>query len=108
MNLINVLLMAPSSGGASGSGWSSILMLVAIIVIFYFFMIRPQSAKAKKEKQFRETLQKGQKVITISGLHGKVVEVKETTIILEIASNVQVEIEKTAVAIDMSNLNTKK
>lgn len=100
--------MAPSSGGASGSGWSSILMLVAIIVIFYFFMIRPQSAKAKKEKQFRETLQKGQKVITISGLHGKVVEVKEITIILEIASNVQVEIEKTAVAIDMSNLNTKK
>lgn len=108
MNLLNVLLMSPANGGASGSGWSSILMLVAIIVIFYFFMIRPQSARAKKEKQFREALQKGQKVVTISGLHGKIVEVKETTVILEIATNVQVEVEKSAVAIDLNNANTKK
>ena len=79
-------------------------MLVAVVVIFYFFMIRPQSAKAKKEKQFRESLQKGQNVITISGVHGKVVEVKETTIILEIANNVQIEVEKSAVAIDMANV----
>jgi preprotein translocase subunit YajC len=105
MNLLNVLLMSqPSQGGGSGAGWSSILMLVAVVVIFYFFMIRPQSAKAKKEKQFRESLQKGQNVITISGVHGKVVEVKETTIILEIANNVQIEVEKSAVAIDMANV----
>ncbi|MDD2192009.1 MAG: preprotein translocase subunit YajC [Bacteroidales bacterium] len=106
MNLLNVLLMMPSSG--EGSGYSSILMLVAIVVIFYFFMIRPQSARAKKEKQFREALKKGQKVITISGMHAKVVEVKETSVILEIASNVNVEVEKSAIAIDLSNPETKK
>ena len=106
MNLLNVLLMMPSGG--EGSGYSSILMLVAIVVIFYFFMIRPQSARAKKEKQFREALKKGQKVITISGMHAKVVEVKETSVILEISSNVNVEVEKSAVAIDLSNTETKK
>jgi len=107
MNLLNVLLMQPSSGGSgSGSGWSSILMLVAIVVIFYFFMIRPQSARSKKEKQFRESLQKGQKVITISGVHGKIVEVKETTIILEISHDVQIEVEKSAVAIDTTSTST--
>lgn len=104
MNLLNVLLMSPASqGGGSGTGWSSMLMIVAVIVIFYFFMVRPQSARAKKEKQFRESLQKGQKVVTVSGVHGKVVEIKETTIILEIANNVQIEVEKSAVAIDMAN-----
>ncbi len=106
MNLLNVLLMMPSVG--EGSDYSSILMLVAIVVIFYFFMIRPQSARAKKEKQFREALQRGQKVITISGMHAKVVEVKETSVILEISSNVNVEVEKSAVAIDLSNTETKK
>ena len=106
MNLLNVLLMMPSGG--EDSGYSSILMVVAIVVIFYFFMIRPQSARAKKEKQFREALQRGQKVITISGMHAKVVEVKETSVILEISSNVNVEVEKSAVAIDLSNTETKK
>ncbi len=86
-------------GGASG--WSSMLMLLLIIVIFYFFMIRPQSARAKKEKQFRESLQKGQKVVTISGMHGKIVEVKETSLILEIANGVNVEIEKSAIALEI-------
>jgi len=108
MNLLNVLLMSPAQGNGGGSGWSSILMLVAIVVIFYFFMIRPQSARAKKEKQFRESLQKGQKVITISGVHGKIVEVKETTIILEISHDVQIEVEKSAVAIDTTATTAKK
>ncbi|MFA7081430.1 MAG: preprotein translocase subunit YajC [Bacteroidales bacterium] len=109
MNLLSVLLTSFMGGGSGkDSGMSSIFMLVAIVVIFYFFMIRPQSARAKKEKQFREALQKGQRVITISGMHGKVVEVKETSVILEIASNVNVEVEKSAVAIDLSNTETKK
>ncbi|MDD4545373.1 MAG: preprotein translocase subunit YajC, partial [Bacteroidales bacterium] len=74
MNLLNVLLMAPQEGGG---GWSQMIMLLAIVVIFYFFMIRPQTQKSKKEKQFRESLQKGQKIVTIGGMHGKIVDVKE-------------------------------
>ncbi|MBP1629547.1 MAG: preprotein translocase subunit YajC [Bacteroidetes bacterium] len=107
MNLLNVLLMSPQQGG-SGGGWSQIVMLLAIVVIFYFFMIRPQTQKAKKEKQFRESLQKGQKVITIGGIHGKIIEVKETTVIVEISNDVRVEMEKSAVAVDLSNATEKK
>lgn len=99
MNLLNVLLMAPSSGGSSA--WSSILMLVMIIVIFYFFMIRPQQKRQKEEKKFRESLQKGQRVITIGGLHGKVAEVKETTVLLEVANDVKIEVEKTSIALSV-------
>jgi preprotein translocase subunit YajC len=102
MNLTSLLLMAGGSGQQGGSGMSSILMLVAIVVIFYFFMIRPQKKRQKDEKAFRENLQKGQRVITIGGLHGKVCDVKETSVIIEIANEVRVEIEKSAIAINMA------
>ncbi|MBO5963995.1 MAG: preprotein translocase subunit YajC [Bacteroidales bacterium] len=96
MNLLNVLLQA-----AGGSGMSSILMLVLIIVIFYFFMIRPQQKRQKEEKKFRESLTKGQKVVTIGGLHGKIAEVKETTVLMEVANDVKIEVEKTAIAMSV-------
>jgi preprotein translocase subunit YajC len=96
MNLLNVLLQT-----AGGSGMSSILMLVLIIVIFYFFMIRPQQKRQKEEKKFRESLTKGQKVVTIGGLHGKIAEVKETTVLMEVANDVKIEVEKTAIAMSV-------
>ena len=96
MNLLNVLLQA-----AGGSGMSSIIMLVLIIVIFYFFMIRPQQKRQKEEKKFRESLTKGQKVVTIGGLHGKIAEVKETTVLMEVANDVKIEVEKTAIAMSV-------
>lgn len=98
MNLLNVLLQAQSGGGAMGS----ILMLVAIVVIFYFFMIRPQQKRQKEEKKFREALSKGQRVVTIGGLHGKISDVKETSVLLEIADNVKVEVEKSAIAMSVA------
>lgn len=104
MNLINVLLMAPSQGGG-GAGWSNMIMILLVIAIFYFFMIRPQSQRTKKEKQFRESLQKGQKIITIGGIHGKIIEVKESTVILEVSNDMRIEIEKSSVAMDVSNTN---
>ena len=78
MNVLNVLLQA---GG--GGAMSSIIMLVAIIVIFYFFMIRPQQKRQKEEKKFREALTKGQRVVTIGGLHGKIADVRETTVLID-------------------------
>ncbi len=96
MNLLNVLLQT-----AGRSGMSSILMLVLIIVIFYFFMIRPQQKRQKEEKKFRESLTKGQKVVTIGGLHGKIAEVKETIVLMEVANDVKIEVEKTAIAMSV-------
>lgn len=97
MNVLNVLLQA---GG--GGAMSSIIMLVAIIVIFYFFMVRPQQKRQKEEKKFREALTKGQRVVTIGGLHGKIADVRETTVLIEVANDVKIEVEKTAVAMSVA------
>ncbi len=75
-------------------------MMSLLFVVFYFFMIRPQQKKAKEAKKFRESLQKGSKVITIGGLHGKVVEVNDKTILIEADTNVRLRFEKSAVAMD--------
>jgi preprotein translocase subunit YajC len=69
-------------------------------LIFYFFMIRPQQKKQKQIQQFRDNIKKGDSIITIGGIHGKVVDVKENTFVIEVADNVKMTIEKAAVAID--------
>jgi len=74
------------------------MMILLIVVIFYFFMIRPQMKKSKLERQFKETLQKGDKIITIGGVHGRIVEIADTTFLVEIDSNVKVRMEKSAVS----------
>jgi preprotein translocase subunit YajC len=66
----------------------------------YFFMIRPQMKKAKEEKKFREELAKGDRIVTIGGIHGKVAEIKDTTLIIEVGDNQRLKIEKTAVSKD--------
>lgn len=76
--------------------WSSLIFIVLLIVVFWLFFIRPQSKKAKEEQKFREGLKKGDKVVTIGGFHGKVVDVKESTVVISIAPNTEVEVEKTA------------
>lgn len=93
MNHLGILLQA-----SGGSGTISIIYLVLIVVVFYFFMIRPQMKKAKMEKSFRETLEKGSKVVTIGGIHGRIVEVMDTAFMIEIDTNVKVKVEKSAIA----------
>jgi len=100
--LNSILLMMPQ-GQEGGGGFGSLIFLLLIIVIFYMFFIRPQMKRSKEQKKFRENLKKGDKVITIGGLHGKIVEVQETTFTIEVAENTRLRIEKTAVAMDGSS-----
>lgn len=76
---------------------SGIIMIIAMVVIFYFFMIRPQSKKQKELKKAREAMAKGDKVVTAGGIHGRIREVNETTFRLEIAPNVEINVEKSQV-----------
>ncbi len=76
---------------------SSLLMIGAMIVIFYFFMIRPQSKKQKELKKFREALKVGDKVLTIGGVHGKILEIAESTVLIN-SEGSKMRIEKTAIA----------
>lgn len=88
---------------ASGSGLSSMLPFLAMIVVLYFFMIRPQMRKQKKEKQFQAEIGKGTKVITTSGIHGKIVEVndKDNTVVIETGAG-KIKFERAAISMDLS------
>jgi len=98
--ILNILLMAPQGQGAQQNGWWSFLPLLLIIVVFYFFFIRPQMKRSKDQKKFKENLQKGQKIITIGGIHGRIVEMQETTVTIEVENNVRLRVEKSAIAMD--------
>lgn len=93
MTTISILLQAPGGGAME-----QLLMILMIIVVFYFFMIRPQMKKAKMERAFKDSIKKGDKVVTIGGVHGKVLEVQEKTFMIEIDQNVKVKIEKSAIS----------
>jgi preprotein translocase subunit YajC len=75
----------------------ALLLPILVIVVFYFFMIRPQMKKQKELKKFREALAVGDKVVTIGGIHGKVLEINDTTVLLSCESS-KIRVEKSAVA----------
>ena len=83
---------------AADTGMSSLIMFGMIFAVMYFFMIRPQIKKQKKEREYRSALKKGDKVVTIGGIHGKISDVKEDTFIVEIMGGNTLKIEKTAVS----------
>jgi len=101
--LLSILLMAPQGqGSGSQSSWLSFLPLILIVVVFYLFFIRPQMKRSKDQKKFRESLEKGQKIITIGGIHGRIVEIQDTTVTIEVEGQVRLRVEKSAVALDSS------
>lgn len=85
----------------------SFLPLLLIIVVFYFFMIRPQMKRQKETRQFRESLKKGDNVVTTGGIYGKISEIKETIIHLEIAKDVVIKVDKNGIIKDMSDAQQK-
>lgn len=101
--MLNILLQA--SPASTGNGFSTIIMIILMFVVFYFFMIRPQMKKQKEMKKFRDSISNGDKVITAGGIYGKVKEVKDTTILLEIADNVRITIDKGSVFPNVADSN---
>jgi len=73
------------------------IYFVAIFFVFWFFILRPKINAQKKEESFRKSLEKGQKIITIGGIHGKIIGVKEKTVLIEIEGGGKMKIEKTAI-----------
>ncbi len=105
---MNFLLIILEETESAQGGWMSMLPLFLILIVFYFFFIRPQTKKNKEQKKFRAELKKGEKVVTIGGLHGKIAEIKEVSVILEIANQVKVTVEKSAIVMDTSEIGQKK
>ncbi|WP_158728897.1 MULTISPECIES: preprotein translocase subunit YajC [unclassified Flavobacterium] len=80
---------------------------ILMFVVIYFFMIRPQQKRAKNEKAFESSLKVGDKIITKSGLHGKVAELAETTVVIETMSG-KLKMERSAISMEMSAALVKK
>jgi preprotein translocase subunit YajC len=98
MNQLFILMGQPAAGS---NPMMQFLPLIAIVVVFYFFMIRPQMKKAKDQKKYIEALKKGDKILTIGGIYGKIVEVRDdATIIMEVEDGSKMKISKNAVSQD--------
>ena len=84
------------AGAQGGSPFSSLIMIVFMLVVFYFFMIRPNMKKQKEQKKFRESLQPGDKIVTIGGIHGKILEVAESTVLIS-SEGTKIRMDKSAI-----------
>lgn len=98
MSNLLIALMAPQGGDAGGGMISTVVMFALIIFIFYFMIIRPQSKRQKERQKMLEAMKKGDKIVTSGGLHGKIIGMEDKTVLVEIADNVKVKVEKSAVS----------
>ncbi|MGE4453704.1 MAG: preprotein translocase subunit YajC [Sphaerochaeta sp.] len=100
LSLISAMA-APESAGAAGSTGSMMTTFVTfglIIVIFYFLIIRPQKKRDKETKEMLASIKKGDKVVSIGGIHGTVVAVKETTVVVKVDDNTRMEFSRNAIS----------
>lgn len=88
---------APAAQGSSLSMW---IMLALIFVVMWFFMIRPQRKQQKELQEFRDSLKKGDKVVTVGGIYGTVAEIKENSLLLEVDKDVKIRVAKSSVVKD--------
>ena len=93
--LTTILLQA--ADGAQGAGWANMGMILLIFVIFYFFMIRPQTKRPKEIKKFQDSLENGKTVITQGVIYGRVKEVKDNYVLIEVADGVKIRVNKNMV-----------
>lgn len=103
--MIQFLLMSPPAGGSSDSsgGWFNMVFLVGIFAVMYFFMIRPQTKKAKDQKNFIDSIEKGTKIVTVSGVHGRITKVNENgTLEVEIDTNTKIVMERSGISMEMT------
>lgn len=101
MFYLNSVLLA--AGGQQGGGMVQLVMMGAIILVFWLFMIRPQAKKAKEQKKFVENMQKGDRIVTIAGIHGTIFKINEdNTIQLEVSPGSYLKIEKSSVSMEWS------
>ncbi|RAU84172.1 preprotein translocase subunit YajC [Pontibacter arcticus] len=94
-----IFLQATGDGGIL----PQVLMFGAIILVFYFFMIRPQQKKASDQKKFRDELTKGMNVVTIGGLHGKLVAIEDATVTIEVDKGIRLTFDKSAISVEATS-----
>ncbi|MEO6583433.1 MAG: preprotein translocase subunit YajC [Ferruginibacter sp.] len=103
MQLLSIFLLTPDPTGKSSST-STFIMMGLMILVFWMFMIRPQAKKAKQQTQFINNLQKGDKIVTIAGIHGNVNKVNDDdTLVIETSPGSYIKIERKAISMEWTN-----
>ena len=105
-SLLSIILMTQPQEGSNP--FSTFLPLILIVVVFYFFMIRPQVRKQKEMKNFRAALKKGDKIITTGGIYGKINNISENIITVDIGNNVIIKADKSAILKDNTDLQSQQ
>ena len=108
MNLLFHFLMVPPQGEEAPNMLMSMMPLIAIIGIFYFLIIRPQSKKQKETKKMLEALKKGDKIVTIGGIHGVIQTVRENSVIVKVDENTKLEFSRSAISSIISSGKEEK
>jgi len=107
-NFLSIYLMAPQSGTAgSANPLMTFLPLILVFVVFYFFMIRPQMKKQKELSNYRNALAKGDKIVTTGGIYGRVIEVKDNVVMMDVGGDVKLKVDKSAVLKDPTDIEQK-
>ncbi len=96
------IILAQATGGGDNAWMSQLLLFGGIILIFYFFMIRPQQKKQKDHKKFVEDIKKGDNVVTIGGMHGKIFSIDDDKITLEVDKGTKLTFEKSSISLEQS------
>ena len=97
-----ITLLQAAQAAPQGGGWSMWVMLALIFVVMWFFMIRPQRKQQKELQNFRDSLKKGDKVVTIGGIYGTVDEIKEGTVLIIVDRDVKIRVSKNALVKDFT------
>ena len=87
-----------------GFGFAQLLFPLAILAVFYFFIIRPGQVKEKKQKDFIDSLKKGNKIVTVGGIHGKIISVDKKIVLMEIDRGTRIQVDKNSISYEMTNL----
>ena len=103
MNPFMTILQAQGAAQGGGSGLTMLLMIALIFVVMWLFMIRPQQKRQKELNNFRNNLQKGDKVVTVGGIYGTIVEVNDNKVMLEIDKDVKIKVDKASLVKDFSD-----
>ena len=103
MNMTTAIILQAAAGG---NMLSTLVRMVLIMIVFYFFMIRPQVKKAKDHKKLVAELGKGDKVITTAGIHGRIVDMNETTFLIEVEGGTKIRFDKSAISLDATKAAT--
>ena len=99
--MISLILL--QANNTPGGGFSQLIFFALIILVFYFFMIRPQQKKTKLQKKFIEEVKKGDSIVTVGGMHGKIYSLDELTITVEVDKGVKITLDRTSISLEATN-----